>query len=104
MASLGGKREGAGRPKGSINKFKLRDRFTDKEIAELVSGAKELAKRDPVMLKFLLEQIFGKARQSVGIGGEEEAPPIKVQAIYSLEQELKSWSKMNRVGIQGNQK
>lgn len=92
MASLGGKREGAGRPKGSINKFKLRDRFTEQEIEELIMEAKVLAKRDPVMLKFLLEQIFGKARQSVGISGEDEEPPIKVQAICSLEQELKTWS------------
>ncbi|PIV86015.1 MAG: hypothetical protein COW50_03795 [Candidatus Moranbacteria bacterium CG17_big_fil_post_rev_8_21_14_2_50_41_107] len=91
MASLGGKREGAGRPKGAINKFKLRERFTDEEVMELVSEAKEQAKKDPVMLKFLLEQIFGKARQSVGFGGDEENSPIKM--IYSLEQELKNWSK-----------
>ncbi len=91
MASIGGKRKGAGRPKGSVNKFKLRERFTEREIGELVDEAKEQAKKDPVMLKFLLEQIFGKARQSVGISGEEEHSPIKM--IYSLEQELKSWSK-----------
>ncbi len=93
MASLGGKREGAGRPKGAINKFKLRERFTDEEIMELVSEAKEQAKKDPIMLKFLLEQIFGKARQSIGMGGEDDGSPIKVQAIYSVEQELKNWSK-----------
>ncbi len=91
MASIGGKRKGAGRPKGSVNKFKLRERFTDEEIMTLVGEAKKQAKKDPVMLKFLLEQIFGKARQSVGISGEEESSPIKM--IYSLEQELKSWSK-----------
>lgn len=91
MASLGGKRKGAGRPKGAVNKFKLRERFTDEEIMELVDEAKKQAKKDPVMLKFLLEQIFGKARQSVGISGEEENSPIKM--IHSLEQELKSWGK-----------
>ncbi|OIQ04319.1 MAG: hypothetical protein AUK58_00950 [Candidatus Moranbacteria bacterium CG2_30_41_165] len=93
MASSGGKREGAGRPKGALNKFKLRERFTEKEIEELVGEAKEQAKKDPIMLKFLLEQIFGKARQLIGMGGEDECSPIKVQAIYSLEQELKNWSR-----------
>lgn len=91
MASSGGKRKGAGRPKGAVNKFKLKERFTEKEINELVNDAKIQAKKDPNMLKFLLEQIFGKARQSVGISGEDDKPSVKI--MFALEQELRRLGK-----------
>lgn len=67
----GGKREGAGRPKGAKSKLQLADFLSEKEIQELVSKAKELAKAgDKDMLKFMLEQKFGKARQNIGFGEE----------------------------------
>jgi len=70
----GGKQPGAGRPKGSTTRPQIRDYFTHDEIVALVEDAKEKAKTDPSLQKFLLEQIFGKAVQP--IGGDKENPLI----------------------------
>lgn len=67
----GGARPGAGRPKGSTTRPQLRNYFTDKEIKELVEQLKERAKTDSTVLKFLGEQVFGKAPQPLtGDDGE----------------------------------
>lgn len=73
----GGKRPGAGRPVGSTNKYKIVDFFTDEEIVELVEEAKRKAKKDPILMKFLLEQLFGKAKQPL-VGGDEDDNPIAI--------------------------
>ena len=55
-----------GRPFGSISKPRLSDFITRKEVEKLVAKAVRLAaKGDTVMLKFVLEQHFGKAIQPV---------------------------------------
>lgn len=59
----GGARPGAGRKKGSTTRPQIRDYFTPKEVAELVVQLKERAKTDSTILKFLGEQVFGKAPQ-----------------------------------------
>jgi hypothetical protein len=59
----GGKRPGAGRKKGVTNRPQIRSYFTDKEIGDLVVQLKERAKTDSTILKFLGEQVFGKAPQ-----------------------------------------
>lgn len=67
----GGARPGAGRPKGSSNKLKVTDFFNGEERDRLVVEAKMLAFGDPDrdikpdkdMVKFLFEQLFGKATQ-----------------------------------------
>ena len=75
----GGYRENAGRPKGARSKLQIADFLTEKEIKELVGKAKELAKMgDKDMLKFILEQKFGKARQNIGLDGGEDGTPIGV--------------------------
>lgn len=62
----GGKRNGAGRPKGSTSKPKLSDYITEEEVQEIIIAAKDKAKGgDTRMLTFILEQIFGKAPQSI---------------------------------------
>ncbi len=66
----GGARPGGGRPKGSTSKLKIADFFTPEEINRLVLEAKTLAfgdgetKPDKDMIKFIAEQIFGKAKQT----------------------------------------
>ena len=66
----GGARPGGGRPKGSTNKLKIADFFTPEDITRLVVEAKLLAfgdsetKPDKDMIKFIAEQIFGKAKQT----------------------------------------
>lgn len=68
MANL----KGAGRPKGSYSRPQIRDYVTKEEIAELVEVAKKQAKNKPELLKFLLEQVFGKAAQSVDLTSDGE--------------------------------
>lgn len=65
----GGSRSGAGRKKHSRDKLKITDYFTPEEINQAVMEAKLLAfgdadnKPDRDMLKFIIEQVFGKAKQ-----------------------------------------
>ena len=69
--SRGGKRPGAGRPEGTTKKPKISDYITEAEVKSLVATAKKQARIKPELLKFLLEQIFGKAPQSLDLPGEE---------------------------------
>lgn len=68
----GGKRPGAGRPVGSTVKPALRNFYTEKELQTFVATLKKQALKDPVIMKFVAEQIFGKALQP--IGGSEDHP------------------------------
>ena len=70
--ALGGKREGAGRKKGSKTLLKLRDHITKEDIKELIDKAREKAKEgDTKLLVFMLEQLFGKAPQSIEFPGDK---------------------------------
>jgi len=61
----GGKREGAGRKKGSTVRPQLRDSFTEDELKEFAQSLKERVKTDSVIAKFVGEQIYGKAPQPI---------------------------------------
>jgi hypothetical protein len=74
----GGKREGAGKPKGTKDYKKITSFFTPEEIEQLVKDAKAMAKKDPLMMKFLIEQLFGKAKQPL-VG--EDGEPIKISVV-----------------------
>ena len=65
----GGYRPGSGRPKGSTTKPQISDYVTRKEVKDLVKMAKDMAPEKPEILKFLLEQIFGRAVQPVEASG-----------------------------------
>ena len=66
-----------GRPKGTRNKLRVTDFFNGEERDRLVLEAKLLAfgdgenKPDKEMIKFLWEQLFGKATQRNEITGAE---------------------------------
>lgn len=77
----GGKREGAGRPKGTKNKLNVLDFFNEGELTELMNKTIEIAKDDKGSKEriFLLEQVFGKARQNLGIDGGEEGKALLIQ-------------------------
>ena len=81
----GGARPGAGRPKGSTNLPKIGDYITEEEVKELVGMAKLYAKAGKTdLLRFILEQIFGKARQNIRLDGGEDDKPITMK--YDEEQ------------------
>lgn len=69
-----------GRPKGTRNKLRVTDFFNGEERDQLVMEAKLLAfgdgesKPDKDMVKFLFEQLFGKATQRQEIMGEDGKP------------------------------
>lgn len=61
-------------------KKKLADYTTEKEVINMIKKAKKIAKSDKLMLKFLLEHLFGKPRQNVGLDGGE-GKPITIASI-----------------------
>lgn len=64
MAGKGGRQPGAGRPVGSTTKPRLSDCLTKEQIDTLVKKAFSMAEAgNEAMLKFVLEQNFGKAIQ-----------------------------------------
>lgn len=75
----GGARPGAGRKPGVTNRPQLRDMLSQKQIDALVArGIEKADAGDSLMLKFMLEQIFGKAPQPLtGDGGG----PIQLQGV-----------------------
>lgn len=66
ITGKGGKRPGAGRPKGKKNivglKKKILEYTSPQELKNLVERAKKMAKTDRVVLMWYLEQVFGKAK------------------------------------------
>ena len=85
----GGKREGAGRKKGSTKKPQISDFITEEEVKDLVAMAKEQATTKPELLRFLLEQVFGKARQAIELSGGEE--PITFEIRTKANQSIKEF-------------
>jgi hypothetical protein len=72
----GGIRPNAGRPKGSTNKFKITEYMTPEEIDRMVKLFLSQAKRSPQLMRFLMEQIFGKAIQQSKISGFNDEPIV----------------------------
>jgi hypothetical protein len=62
----GGKRAGAGRPVGSTNRPQIRDHFTEQDVKDVIELLKTHMVEDMNVLKFVAEQLFGKAMQPVG--------------------------------------
>ena len=61
----GGKRRGAGRPKGSVTRVRVLDHFDENEITLFFQDLKERAKTDTKIAIYLAEQMTGKAVQSI---------------------------------------
>ena len=60
-------------PLGAKAKKKFLEYITEGEVHELVEIAKAQASSRPELLKFLLEQVFGKAPQSLDLGDGAQA-------------------------------
>lgn len=82
----GGARPNSGRKRKKVGviKFKqqLKDYLTPKEVEDFIKIAKLQARKDPTMLKFVLEQVFGKAPQSVNFNGNFNAT-IKLEKLFT---------------------
>lgn len=78
MKKKGGKREGAGRPKGSTTLIKAINYFNEKELREFWESMKERAKTDSKIALYFAEQFTGKAMQPVDhtTGGEKLPTPM----------------------------
>lgn len=90
----GGIREGSGRKIGTKNREttlrrKITEFFNEGEIRKLVEQAKKEAMEKPEILKFLLEQIFGKAPMRMEMGNDEGGL-FKIQVIYGDKEDLPS--------------
>ena len=65
----------AGKPKGATSKPRLSNYLTEEQVNGLVKKAHEMASEgNETMLKFILEQHFGKAVQTVA--GDVENPLV----------------------------
>lgn len=80
----GGKREGAGRPKGAVNKAtadirEAAQQYSSQALSVLVKvateGESEAAR--VAAANAILDRAHGKPGQSLQVGGDDEAGPIK---------------------------
>lgn len=76
----GGKREGAGRPKGSSHKPKITDDLTEEQKKQLLEDSymRALTGNNERLAVWFLEQIYGKPKQDIGLGGSEDGIPIPI--------------------------
>jgi len=67
-----------GRPKGTLNKPRFLDFYTEKELEQFVAETKEKAKTDSRIHAWIADQIFHKAPQAVDVttNGKELPQPI----------------------------
>ena len=65
----GGKRKNAGNRLGSKRPI-FGDYYNAGEVKELVEYCKIMALKDPAMARFVVEHLFGKAKETVEIGGQ----------------------------------
>jgi hypothetical protein len=93
---MGGKREGAGRPKGVPNlaKMVLQHRISDKDVALALSTLRDAMASDNWKARisaaqYLLDQKFGKARQSTEITGKDGGP-VRFQWLVANEGQQRS--------------
>lgn len=85
MATLGGKREGAGRPKGyaSLEAERARVMIAKMLSTELkpiaLKAIKDAKKGDKFARDWLSDRAYGKARQVFGVEGGEEGEPLRIE-------------------------
>ena len=79
----GGKRPGAGRPKGTKIGYGLsfKDYWTPEEIHEFVEAVKEKAKKDPRLMAHVADRLFGKVPQAIEGTSEDGSITVKVKII-----------------------
>jgi hypothetical protein len=76
--ALGGKRPGAGRPKGSKHIPQFRDYVSEEDRAEFVEFVLSSYKGDMRLTTWVGDQLFGKAAQSIT---GPDGGPIQIQGV-----------------------
>lgn len=66
-------------PEITVFKRKLIDYVQPARIESLIESCVQQAYEKPELMKFILEHIFGKARQNIGIDGGEDGKALVVQ-------------------------
>lgn len=61
----GGRRKGAGKPKGTTDFWRMRDKFSEEEVDEFVKHIKKEYKKDPKLALWLGNMLFQKPPQEV---------------------------------------
>lgn len=86
----GGKREGAGRPKGSVNKatadIRALAQLHGPAAVEALVGIMQSSESEPARVaaaKEILDRAYGKSKQP--IEGTDDGPPINVAARIAFE-------------------
>lgn len=74
----GGKRPGAGRPKGSTTRPQVIDYYTPEELKAFFEDLKKRAKDDTKIALYLAEQMTGKASQAIT---GPEGGPIQIEGV-----------------------
>lgn len=77
----GGARPGAGRPIGSTNRPQIQKFFTVEELETFMAKLKRDAETNPKVALWFAEQLFGKARQNIGIDGGEDGTPVQMMEL-----------------------
>lgn len=88
-AQHGGKRPGAGRPKGSRNRTTKACEAVAREhaprmfevLAEVANDATEPAAARVAAAKAVLDRAYGRPRQSVEVGGAQDLPALTVEFV-----------------------
>lgn len=78
MTTKGGKREGAGRPKGSTNTYKFSDYVSAEDRKTFVEFILSSYMGDMRLAQWMGDHLFSKPRQDVDVtsGGEKLPAPI----------------------------
>lgn len=80
----GGARPGSGRPKGSTNRPQIQKFFTPEELEAFMIKLKADAETDVKVALWFADQLFGKARQNIGLDGGEEGLPVQINQVKEL--------------------
>ena len=75
----------SGNPAGRPRNKAFKDYWTDKEIEKLIKFIKKQYKKRPDLLKTIIEQLYGRAAQSINIGGNEDNP---IPILFKLDKPL----------------
>ena len=70
---------------GRRRKLSFADYWSNKDIKEVIKAVKRTYKKNPKILKLVIEQLMGKAQQNINLGGQEDKP---IPILFKLDKPL----------------